>query len=107
MSYSLQPYEPQPPRLLCPWDSPGKNTGEGCHVLLQEIFLTQKLNPHLLCLLHWQVDSLSLAPPGKPTSTIELSSYFILILITNTNTNYTTNYTNTNSTLYHSILVLQ
>ena len=28
-------------RLLCPWDSPGKNTGVGCHFLLQGIFLTQ------------------------------------------------------------------
>ena len=28
-------------RLLCPWDSPGKNTGVGCHALLQGIFLTQ------------------------------------------------------------------
>ena len=42
-----------------------KNTGVGCHFLLQGIFLTQGLNPHLLCLLHWQVDSLPLAPPGK------------------------------------------
>ena len=25
----------QPTRLLCPWDSPGKNTGVGCHFLLQ------------------------------------------------------------------------
>lgn len=53
------------------------------------------------------MDSLSLAPSGKPTSTIELSIYCILILINNTNTNYTTNYTNTNSTLYYSILLLQ
>ena len=35
-------------RLLCPWDSPGKNTGVGCHVLLQGIFWTQGLNPDLL-----------------------------------------------------------
>ena len=41
-------------RLLCPWDSPGKNTGVGCHALLQGIFLTQGLNLHLLCLLHWR-----------------------------------------------------
>ena len=33
---------------LCPRDSPGKNTGEGCHCLLQGIFLTQKLNLGLL-----------------------------------------------------------
>ena len=35
--------------------------------LLQEIFLTQGLNPHLLCLLFWQVGSLPLVPPGKCT----------------------------------------
>ena len=38
--------------LLCPWDSPGKNTGVCCHALLQGIFPTQGLNPNLLCLLH-------------------------------------------------------
>ena len=36
------------PRLLCPWDSPCKNTGVGCHALLQGIFLTQGSNLHLL-----------------------------------------------------------
>ena len=36
------------------------------HVLLQEIFPTQGLNPCLLCLLHWQVGSLLLEPPVKP-----------------------------------------
>ena len=35
-------------RLLRPWDSPGKNTGVGCHFLLQGIFLTQGSNPGLL-----------------------------------------------------------
>ena len=40
-------------RLLCPWDSPGKNIGVGCHALLQGICPTQGLNPRLLCLLHW------------------------------------------------------
>ena len=39
-------------RLLSPWDSPGKNTGVGCHALLQGIFLTQNSNLCLLCLLH-------------------------------------------------------
>ena len=39
---------------LCPWDSPGKNTGVGCHFLVQGIFLTQGSNP---CLRHWQADS--------------------------------------------------
>ena len=46
-------------------DSPGKNTGVGCHGLLQDIFPTQGSNPSLLCLLHWQAGSLPLAPPGK------------------------------------------
>ena len=32
----------------------------------QGIFLTQGLNLHLLCLLHWQLGSLPLGPPGKP-----------------------------------------
>ena len=35
------------PRLLSPWDFPGKSTGVGCHFLLQEIFPTQGLNPSL------------------------------------------------------------
>ena len=35
-------------RLLCPWDSPGKNTGVGCHFFLQGIFPTLELNPGLL-----------------------------------------------------------
>ena len=34
--------------LLCPWDSPSKNTGAVCHALFQGIFLTQGLNPSLL-----------------------------------------------------------
>ena len=37
----------QPTRLLCPWNSPGKNTGVGCHFLLPGIFPTQGLNPGL------------------------------------------------------------
>ena len=36
---------------------PGKNTGMGCHFLFQRIFPTQGLNPRLLHLLHWEVDS--------------------------------------------------
>ena len=35
MSNSVQPYRWQPTRLPRPWDSPGKNTGAGCHCLLQ------------------------------------------------------------------------
>ena len=35
MSDSVRPHRQQPTRLPCPWDSPGKNTGVGCHFLLQ------------------------------------------------------------------------
>ena len=38
MVNSLQPLGLQPSRLLCPWNSPGKNTGVGCQFLLQGIF---------------------------------------------------------------------
>ena len=39
-------------RLLCPWDSSGKNTGVDCHALFQGIFKTQGLNLSLLQFLH-------------------------------------------------------
>ena len=55
------------PRSSSVHSSPGKNIGVGSHGLLQGIFPTQGLNSDLLCLLHWQVGSLQLAPPGKPT----------------------------------------
>ena len=42
----------KPARLLCPWDSPGKNTGVDCQALLQGIIPTQGWKLHLLCLLH-------------------------------------------------------
>ena len=44
-----------PLRLLCPWDSPGKNTQVGCHALLQGIFPTQGLNPclYISCIGKW------------------------------------------------------
>ena len=48
-SHSALSYCCDPIRLLCAWDFPGKNSGVGCHFLLQGIFLTQGSNP---CLLH-------------------------------------------------------
>ena len=56
----------KPAKHLCPWDSPGKNTGVGCHTLLQGIFLTQGSNPGLLHLLHWQADSTTSCHLGCP-----------------------------------------
>ena len=49
VSDSLQPRGLRPARRFCAWDFPGKNTGVGCHFLLQGVFLTQGLNS---CLLH-------------------------------------------------------
>ena len=51
MSDSLRPHGLQSTRLLCPWDSPGKNTGVGYHALLQGIFPIQGSN---LGLLHYR-----------------------------------------------------
>ena len=51
MSDSVRPYELQPARFLCPWDSLDKSTRVGCHALLQGIFPTQGSN---LGLLHWR-----------------------------------------------------
>ena len=54
MSNSLQLHDLGPTRLLCLWDSPGKNTRVGCHALLQGIFPTQGQKPEILwtCLLN-------------------------------------------------------
>ena len=66
VSYSLQPHGMEPARFLCPWDSPGKSTGVGCHALLQGIFPTQGSNLYLLCILYRQAGSLPLAQTGNP-----------------------------------------
>ena len=60
-------------RLLCPQDSPGKNTGVGCHVL-QGIFPTQRLNLHLLYLWYWQAGSLPLMLKCTILTILEYSS---------------------------------
>ena len=64
MSNSLQPHGLQPTRLLCPWNSPGKNTGMGCHSLHQGILLTQGSN---LGLLHCRQIVYPLSHQGSPT----------------------------------------
>ena len=67
VSDSLQPSGLWPSRLLCPWDSLGKNIEVGCHFLVQGIVPTQGSNQ---CLLPWLVDSLLLSPLGGPISII-------------------------------------
>ena len=68
VSDSLWPHGLWPARLFCPRNFPGKNTGVDCHFLLQGIFPTQGLNLCLLCLLHWQADSLPLPNLGSPAA---------------------------------------
>ena len=63
MSDSLQHHELWPTKFLCPWDFLGKNTGVGCHFLLQGIFPIQTSNSRLL---PWQVN---LLPLGSPNGT--------------------------------------
>ena len=53
----------EPAGLLCPWNSPGKNSGVGCHFLLQGIFLTQELNSGLL---HGRQILYQLSSEGSP-----------------------------------------
>ena len=91
---SVRPHGRQPTRLPHPWNSPGKNTGAGCHFLLQCMKVKSEIaqlcptlsdpmlewiamsssressqlrdQTNLSYLLHWQAGSLSLASPGKP-----------------------------------------
>ena len=69
-----------PPGTSVHWDSAGKNTGVGCHALLQGIFPPQGSNPGFLCLLHWQAGPLPPAPPGK-IGKIKLAIYVSSLLI--------------------------
>ena len=64
VSEAVQPCGLQPSRLLHPWNSPGKNTGVGCHALFQEIF--PEIEPVSLVSPALVAHSLPLAPPGKP-----------------------------------------
>ena len=63
MSNSLPLCGLQPNRLLCSWDSPAKNTGHGCHSLLQGILQTQGWKPGLQ---YWLADSPSPSNQGSP-----------------------------------------
>ena len=62
----------QAPLSMGPRDFPwtAKNTEVGSHSLFQGMFLTQVSNPRLLCLLHWQADSLLLPYTGSPKTSL-------------------------------------
>ena len=61
VSDSLKPHGLEPAKLLCPWDFPDRNTGLGCHFVLQGIFPTRESNLIFLWLLHSQADSFQLS----------------------------------------------
>ena len=63
----MSPYGLQPARLLCPWDSPSRNTGVGGHFLLQRIFPIQGWNPYFL---HFRRILYQLSHLGSPSNLV-------------------------------------
>ena len=63
MSDSVQSHRWQPTRLPCPWDSPGKNTGVGCHFLLQCMKVKIESEVAQSCLT--LSDPMVCSPPGS------------------------------------------
>ena len=59
----MRPHRRQPTRLPCPWDSPGKNTGVGCHFLLQCMKVKSESEVAQLCLTLG--DPMDCSPPGS------------------------------------------
>ena len=95
MSNSLQPHRRQPTRLPRPWDSPGKNTGVGCHFLLQCIKVKSESEVAQSCLTlvtpwttaHQASPSMGFSrqeywsgvPLPSPSSALELFNYHAII----------------------------
>ena len=88
VSDSVRPHRWQPTRLPRPWDSPGKNTGVGCHFLLQCMHAKSLQSCPTLC------DPMDSSPPGKNTGVgchcllqspmytyVYISSLYIFILL--------------------------
>ena len=63
MSYSVQPHRRQPTRLPHPWDSPGKNTGVGCHVFIQCMKVKSESEVAQLC--PTLSNCMDCSPPGS------------------------------------------
>ena len=63
MSDSMRPHTQQPTRLRHPWDSPGKNTGVGCHFLLQCMKVKSESEVAQSCLT--PSNPMDCSPPGS------------------------------------------
>ena len=74
---SLWPHGLEPTRLLCPWKSTGKNTGMGCHSLLQGIVLTQGSDPGLL---HCRHSLYNLATREAQSTFMSLDLFYFFLL---------------------------
>ena len=80
VSHSGMSDSSSPTRLLCPLNSPGKNTGMGWYFLLQEIFPTHRLNlslPHCRQTLYW------LSHQGNPISSNNNTLFFLILTLGN------------------------
>ena len=64
VSDCVRPHRQQPARLPCPWDSPGKNTGVGCHCLLQ--CMKVKSESEVVQSCPTLSDPMDCSPPGSP-----------------------------------------
>ena len=76
----VTPLDRSPPSSSVHGTFSGKNTGAGCHVLLQGIFPTQGSNLYLFRLVHWQVDSWPLCHLGSSIPGMKML-YFLLELL--------------------------
>ena len=70
----------QPTRLLCPWDSPGKNTGVGCHFLLQCMKVKSESEVTQSCLT--LSDPMDYSPPGSSVGDSNFSFQLAYLWIT-------------------------
>ena len=71
---TVWPHRWQPTRLLRPWDSPGKNTGVGCHFLLQSMIVKSESEVAQLCPTLW--DPMDCSPPGSSAMGFSRQDYW-------------------------------
>ena len=74
MSDSVRPHRWQPTRLSHPWDSPGKNTGVGCHFLLQCMKVKSESEVAQVC--PTLSDPMDCSPPGSPSMGFSRQEYW-------------------------------
>ena len=74
MSDSVRPHGWQPTRLPRPWDSPGKNTGVGCHFLLQCVKVKSESEVAESC--PTLSDPMDCGPPGSLSTGFSRQEYW-------------------------------